>query len=145
MLVIESPERALIRAINTINRPNPPLLVEDVEFGLPEVFLTGDTNSRVVLTMVNTRNYTGSDTHYYNRLRVADYFVGLVIPGKASDYSDIKEAVSAMYNHYHLPLYPDDIVNRDINPVATQVTIQPRNDSLMFIPSLSTTIQFSGS
>ena len=145
MLMIERPERALIRMINGLNQLNPPLTPEEVEFGLPEVYLQGDTNSRVTLTMVDTRNYSGSDVHYYNRVRIADYFAGWQIPGQPGDYPNVKAAVIAMYTRYHLPLDPDDLVNASLSAAATQVTLQPRNDSLMFIPNLSVSLPYSGS
>lgn len=145
MLFIERPERALIRAINRLNNLNPPILDSDVEWGNPDIWLEGTTNTRVSLTMTNTVDYTGSVTFYYNRVRIHDYFNGWSVPGKASDYTTTREAIVAMYSKYNLPLDPDDIVSRTINPTDTYLVVQGRNSSLMFVPSQSVSLPFEES
>lgn len=142
MLFIERPERALIRAINRLNNLDPALLETDVEWGTPENWIQGTTNTRVRMSMVNTQNYTGSIEFYYNRIRVYDYFNGWTVPGKASDYSTTREAIEAMYTKYSLPLDPDDIVSRTVNPVDTGLIVQGRNTSLMFVPSQTVSLPF---
>lgn len=144
MLQIETPEAALVRAINLTNRLIRPLALTDIEFGLPETFIQGETNTRILITVVNGHHYTGSDTHYYNRLRIYDYFAGWVLPGNAADYPDVRALMTAMYTRYQLPLDPDDIVNAPILPTATSVVLRARNTSLMFVPNLTVSLPFSG-
>lgn len=142
MLLIETPKQALLRAINQNNSLQPPLKVSDVEFDTPEIWIQGNTNTRVRITMVDPRNYHGSDWHYYPRVRIYDYFAGWSVPGSPGDYPDIRSAVVAMYTKYHLPLDPDDIVNGALSPSAQVVTLQGRNTNLMFVPNLTVQLPF---
>lgn len=143
MLYFEHPKNALVRAINANNKLNPPLKVASVTFGNPEVWIQGSTNTRVQITAADN-DYTGSDTHYYNRVRIYDHFAGHVIPGKASDYATVRDALVAFYNKYHLPYDPDDIVSYTLAAGATSVTLQGRNTSLMFVPNLTIALPFAG-
>lgn len=143
MLYLESPKNALVRAMNANNQLSPPLDVSKVTFGNPEVWIQGSTNSRVLVT-TSDANYTGSDTHYFNRVRIYDHFAGHKLPGKAADYSTLKEALIAFYSKYHLPYDPDDIVSYTLTPGAPTATLQGRNTSLMFVPNLTFAIPFAG-
>jgi hypothetical protein len=143
MLYIESPKSALVRAINAGNNLSPPLDISRVTFGSPEVWLQGSTNTRISLS-VNDNDYTGSDTHYYNRVRIYDHFAGHALPGVASDYATLRDALVAFYDKYHLPYDPNDIVSYTLTPGATTATLQGRTSSLMFVPNLTIILPFSG-
>lgn len=143
MLYIESPKNALVRAINAGNSLSPPLDVTAVTFASPEVWIQGSTNTRILLTASNN-DYTGSDTHYYNRVRIYDHFAGHTLPGKAADYPTLRDALVAFYNKYSLPYDPDDIVSYILTPGAPTATLQGRNASLMFVPNLSVALPFAG-
>lgn len=143
MLYIESPKNALVRAINANNNLNPPLEASKVTLGQPEVWIQGSTNTRIVVT-ANSDFYSGSDTHYYNRERIYDFFAGHKLPGKASDYATLRDAIVAFYAKYQLPYDPDDIVSYALLPTATTAVLQGRNTSLMFVPNLTITLPFEG-
>ena len=143
MFYIEAPKDALVRALNANNALVPPLKATEVTFGSPEVWLQGVTNTRILVTSTGN-DYSGSDTHYYSRVRIYDHFAGHVIPGKASDYPTVRDAIVAFYNKYQLPYDPDDLVSGAVSPVATTVTLQGRTSSLMFVPNLTVVLPFEG-
>jgi hypothetical protein len=143
MLYIEAPKDALVRAINANSSMKPPLKVADVTFGNPEVWLQGTTNTRILVT-ASGNDYTGSDTHYYNRVRIYDHFAGHALPGKAADYPTLRDALVAFYGKYSLPYDPDDIVSYALVPGSVSATLQGRNNSLMFVPNLTIVLPFAG-
>ncbi len=143
MIFIESAKDALVRAMNGANGLNPPLMVDDVTLGSPEVWIQGDTNTRISVT-ADSEFYTGSDTFYYNRLRIYDFFAGHSIPGVAADYPNVLAAITAFYNKFQLPHDPNELVNSAISPGATTITLQGRSSSLMFVPNLQVILPFSG-
>lgn len=143
MLYIEAPKDALVRALNSNSAIRPPLKVGEVTFGNPEVWIQGSTNTRILVS-ANGNDYIGSDTHYYNRVRIYDHFAGHVLPGKAADYATLRDAMVAFYNKYSLPYDPDDIVSYAMSPVATTATLQGRTTSLMFVPNLTIALPFEG-
>jgi len=143
MLYFESPKNALVRAINANNHLQPPLNPASVTFGQPETWIQGATNTRVQVQAADN-DYTGGFTHYYNRVRIYDQFAGHLIPGKATDYKTLREAVAAFYKQYQLPYDVADLIDYALTPTATSVSIQALNSSLMFVPNLSATVPFAG-
>src|SRR5690606_34347197 len=101
------------------------------------------TNTRILVNMIKTHNYSGSFTFYYRRVQVKDYLAGWKIPGKATDFADSDQAIRHLISVYQLPLNPDEFVNLSINYTDSIVTLRPRSNSLIFVPNLAVELGFT--
>jgi hypothetical protein len=134
----------LVDELNRTNVFTAPLTVDDVTFGVPEVFLQNLCNSRVLLTAKpDSVHSTGSRYVFYNRLRLSEYLLGLKMPGKPGDYSGTKAAAKAMSALYGLP-FDDSDISEQFPLSGTTVTLQPRNDCIGFFPQYPATVPFIG-
>lgn len=112
--------------LNTFIHRNPDLPVKPdlsmVEFGLPEPYVLGTTNTRIPLNAKADNGYFSGSTYlYYTRLDLGVLLDELIVPGTASDYGLTSEVGVALAEHYHLPLKATDF---EVAPVAMDATIE---------------------
>lgn len=117
--------------------------VSDVLFHDARFFLDSNTNSIVSITAnSSSAKFEGTLDIYYNRYSVADYFNGLVIPGKAEDYGRLHVLLEYLEETLGLPLYKEEFTNPTLS--GPTVTLSPYNSSLYYIPLTSVTLPFAG-
>jgi hypothetical protein len=106
-------ERPEVRLLKALTAANPtliyPLTPELVELVDPESYTQGANNTRVLLrARTGADIVVGSTMVQYTRWTLSTLLTGLSVPGVGSDYSDGRQALQAVLQHYRLPLTPAD-------------------------------------
>lgn len=133
--------QSILLEFNRLNKPKPPVTVDDVNFAAPEVWIQGECNSRVRVVAKATSNaYGGQQTVYYTRRRLSDELKGIKIPGKSTDYKRLYEVLAVLRDKMGLPLLDSEFVDRGIS--GATVTIETTIASLGYLPSDSITLDY---
>lgn len=141
MLTVDVKQSLLIE-FNKLNKTKPPVTVDDVFFGVPEVWLQGECNSRIkIVARSNSDNYGGEQTVYFIRRRISQDLMGIKIPGKASDYSRLYDVLAVLRDTMGVPLQDREFADRAIS--GTTVNIATTPSCLAYLPADQITLEYS--
>lgn len=140
-MIVTNVKQAILIQFNLDNSVLPPIKEEDVNWLVPEIWLQGDCNTRIVMQASTlSDNYGGSVVLYYNRRRVDLDLHGVKIPGRATDYTRNYQIYAALRDQLGVPVhdveYPDQPFSGDVfNLVVTPV-------SMAYLPGFDITLEF---
>lgn len=139
---ISNVKQALLNAYNEANKIQPPVTLADVTWSNPEVWLQGDTNSRVTITALpGSVNYSGTQTFYFNRRHIADDLKEVKIPGKAGDYTRFFQVLKVLREVLGVPLQDSEFIDRSI--AASTVKIDTTVACMGFLPAGTITLEYA--
>ncbi len=141
-MVISNVKQALLNAFNEANKISPPVVLTDVAWGNPEVWLQGDTNSRVTITGVpSSENYSGTQTLLFNRRHIAEDLKEFKIPGKPSNYTRLYQVLKVLREVLGVPLQDSEFIDRAI--AGSTVTIDTTVACMGFLPAGTITLEYA--
>lgn len=105
----------------------------------------GDTlfNTSVLLTAIAGKGYKGTYTFRYNRVPLADAFVGkeMTLTGT---YANVHAALSAINTKFGIVLEQKDVANTTIGTPGGQITLTAVAASTYYTPGTQVTLNASG-
>lgn len=142
-MLVKDIKARLLADFCVIKKIEPVLKLTDVIWGEPEIWIEGDCNTRITITVKESNlNHKGSLTLYYKRHSIADVLHGILIPGEYSDYNGLYDVIDVLNNKVGIPIDRREFFNTPIT--SDLITLRPTVGALAFIPSVSTEIGFSG-
>lgn len=142
-MLVKDIKARLLADFCIIKKIEPALKLTDVTWGEPEIWIEGDCNTRITITVKESNlNHKGSVTLYYKRQSIVDVLHGILIPGKQSDYNGLYDIIDILNTRVGIPIDRSEFFNTPIN--SDLVTLRPAAGAIAFIPSISTEIGFSG-
>lgn len=140
-MIVTNVKAALLAAYNKANNIKPAVTLDDINWGVPEVWLQGQCNSRILLTAsANSANFGGTQTLYYTRRRINEELFGVKIPGKPGDYARLHDVIKVLREKLGVPLYENEINDRAI--AGSTVTIDTTVACLAYLPAGSITLEY---
>lgn len=102
-----APRQILVNLVNATN-PSENLVVEDINFGTPEVITENSRNTKITLTAKPDSPYDTSQTFYYNRMDLAFIFAQLSNEFQRSSVSSIADVIAAVNERFQINLTDED-------------------------------------
>ena len=143
-MITTNVKQSLLNQFNLENRITPPVQMADVDFLVPEVWLQGACNSRVVIQGSTTSNdFGGQDTLYFIRRRIESDLLDIKVPGKPSDYRRYFDVLKVLREKLGLPLQDSEYLDKAFSGSVFRIDVT--TVSMAYLPGGSITLQFEES
>lgn len=140
-MIVSNVKQALLNQFNLQNRISPPVLLPDVDFLVPEIWLQGECNSRVVIQGSSASNeFGGQQTLYFKRRRIEDDLRGVKIPGSPSDYTRLYQVFKVLREKMGIPLQDSEFLDRGV--AGPTLKIDVTTVSMAYLPGSSITLEY---
>lgn len=140
-MIVTNVKQALLNHFNVDNRIHPPVQLTDVDFLVPEIWLQGQCNSRVVIQGSAASNeFGGAQTLFFNRRRIEEDLEGVKIPGKPSDYTRFYQVLKVLRDKLGIPVQDAEYLDRAVSGPTVKIDVTVT--SMAYMPGSSITLEY---
>lgn len=143
-MITTNVKQSLLNQFNLENRISPPVQLTDVDFLVPEIWLQGACNSRVVIQgSVASDEFGGQETIFFVRRRIEADLLDVKVPGKPSDYRRYFDVLRVLREKLGLPLQESEYLDKAFAGPVFKIDVT--TVSMAYLPGGSVTLQFEES
>lgn len=140
-MIVTNVKRSLLNQFNLANNIVPAVMLEDIDWLSPEIWLQGQCNSRVTIkASVNSNEFSGQETLFFNRRKVNEDLQHVKIPGKATDYTRTYQILTVLREQLGIPVQNEEYLDRPFS--GSVFTLDVTTISMAYLPGSSVTLEF---